>query len=110
MVGVGVNVVLGQHTLGNLLTQTGEALGGRILQSGTAILLENGGGGLDHLIHGEQLGSGHTTGKGDDVGLRGELQQLADLGALQQIHSVCKLYHNNSSSITFPFPFYKLRS
>ena len=97
VIGVGVDVVLGQHTLGDLLAQTGKTLGGRVLQSDAAVFLEDGHGGLHHLLHGEQLGSGHTTGKGDDVGLRGELQQLADLGALQQIHSVCKLYHNNSS-------------
>ena len=27
------------------------------------------------------------------VWLRRQLQQLADLGALQQVHSTCKLYH-----------------
>ena len=90
---IGVDVVLCQHTLGDLLTQTGIALGGRILQSHAAVFLHNGHGGLHHLLHGKQLGSGHTAGKGDDVGLRGQLQQLADLGTLQQIHSARKLYH-----------------
>ena len=94
MVGVGVNIVLGQHTLGNLLTQARETLGSGVLQGGAAILLEDGDGGFHHLLHGEQLGGGHTAGKGNNVGLCGELQQLTDLRALQQIHSVCKLYHN----------------
>ena len=90
---IGLDVVLRQHTLGDLLTQTGIAFGGRILQGHTAIFLQHGHGSLHHLLDGEQLGSGHTTGKGNDVGLCGQLQQLTNLGALQQIHSTCKLYH-----------------
>ena len=90
---IGVDVVLGQHTLGDLLAQTGIAFRRRILQSDTAIFLQNSDGCLHHLLHGEQLGSGHTAGKGDDVGLRGQLQQLADLRAFQQVHSARKLYH-----------------
>ena len=90
---IGLDVVLRQHTLGDLLTQTGIAFGGRILQGHTAIFLQDGHGSLHHLLDGEQLGSGHTTGKGNDVGLCGQLQQLTNLGALQQIHSTCKLYH-----------------
>ena len=90
---VGVDIVLGQHTLGDLLAQAGEALGGGILQRLAAMLLQDGDRGLHHLLHGKQLGRGHTAGKGEYVGLRRQLQQLADLGALQQVHSTCKLYH-----------------
>ena len=39
VVGVGVDVVLGQHPLGDLLAQTGMTLGGRILKSRAAVLL-----------------------------------------------------------------------
>ena len=93
MILVSVNVVLGQHTLGDLLAQAGEALGGGILQRLAAVLLQNGDRGLHHLLHGKQLGSGHAAGKGEYVGLCRQLQKLADLGALQQVHSTCKLYH-----------------
>ena len=80
--------------LKGLLTDIGtEAVSYTHLQSHAAVFLHNGHGGLHHLLHGKQLGSGHTAGKGDDVGLRGQLQQLADLGTLQQIHSARKLYH-----------------
>ena len=57
------------------------------------MLLQNGLGSLHHLLNGEQLGRGHTAGKGEYVGLCRQLQQLADLGALQLVHSTCKLYH-----------------
>ena len=77
----------------SLPAEVQSAFGGRILQGHTAIFLQDGHGSLHHLLDGEQLGSGHTTGKGNDVGLCGQLQQLANLGALQQIHSTCKLYH-----------------
>ena len=90
---VGVDIVLGQHTLGDLLAQAGEALGGGILQRLAAMLLQDGDRGLHHLLHGKQLGRGHTAGKGEYVGLCRQLQKLADLGALQQVHSTCKLYH-----------------
>ena len=90
---VGVDIVLCQHTLSDLLAQTGITLGGRVLQRHAAIFLQDGHGGLHHLLDREQLGRGHTTGEGDDIGLCGQLQQLADLGALQQVHSACKLYH-----------------
>ena len=93
MILVGVNIVLGQHTLSDLLAQAGEALGGGILQSLAAMLLQNGDRGLHHLLHGKQFGSGHAAGKGEYVGLCRQLQKLADLGALQQVHSTCKLYH-----------------
>ena len=83
---VGVDIVLGQHTLGDLLAQAGEALGGGILQSLAAMLLQDGDRGLHHLLHGEQLRCGHAAGKGNDVGLCGELQQLTDLGPLQKVH------------------------
>ena len=68
-------------------------IGGGILQRLAAMLLQDGDRGLHHLLHGKQLGRGHTAGKGEYVGLRRQLQQLADLGALQQVHSTCKLYH-----------------
>ena len=93
MILVGVDIVLGQHTLGDLLAQARETLSGGILQRLAAVLLQDGDGGLHHLLHGKQLGRGHTAGKGEYVGLRRQLQQLADLGALQQVHSTCKLYH-----------------
>ena len=57
----------------DLLAQAGEALGGGILQSLAAMLLQDGDRGLHHLLHGEQLRGGHAAGKGYDVGLRGEL-------------------------------------
>ena len=101
MIIVGLDIVLGQHTLGDLLTQAGQTLGGGILEGGAAIFLQNGHGGLHHLLHGEQLRSGHTAGEGDDVGLRSQLQQLTDLGTLQQVHSLCKLYHKSFSSSLF---------
>ena len=70
MILVGVDIVLGQHTLGDLLAQAGEALGGGILQSLAAMLLQDGLGSLHHLLNGEQLGRGHTAGKGEHVGCR----------------------------------------
>ncbi len=93
MVLVGVDVVLNEHTLGDLLTQAREALGGGILQCFTAMLLHDGLRGLHHLLHGEQLSGRQAAGKRDDIGLCCQLQQFADLGALQLFHSACKLYH-----------------
>ena len=93
MIGIGLNVVLSQHTISDLLTQAGETLSGRILQSSTATFLQNCHRGFHNLLNGEQLGSGHTAGERHDLGTACQLQQLTDSRALQQVHSTCKLYH-----------------
>ena len=69
MIRVRVDVILGQHSLSDLLTQTGEPFGAGILQSNAAVLFQNCLGCSDHLLNGKQLGCGHTAGKRNNIGL-----------------------------------------
>jgi hypothetical protein len=91
--GVGMYVVLALHALGDLLAQTGPAVGAGVLQSHAAGFLQHGVGCGFDLLHGEELRGGHAAGKGDDIGLVGQSQQLTYSGALEKIHSVCKSDH-----------------
>ena len=98
VIGIGLDIVLSQHTISNLLTQAGETLSGRILQSSTATFLQNSHRGFHNLLDREQLGGWHTAGERHDLGTACQLQQLTDSRALQQVHSTCKLYHKPFSS------------
>ena len=101
VVGVGMDVVLGEHALGNLLAQTGKALGGGILQRLATVLLEHRLGSCHHLLHGEELRGRQAAGKRNNVGLRSQFQQLTDFRPMQKVHSACELYHESCPPYTF---------
>ena len=97
--GIGVDVVLGGDALANLLAQAQVAVGGAVLHGDAALLRHHGVQSGLHVLDREELGRGQTAGEGDDVGLGGDLKQLADVGSLDVCHSVGKVYHGGSSLI-----------
>ena len=97
MADVGLNLVPCLHTVDDMLSQGGVAVSGAILQSLSAVLLENCLGGGQHLLNREKLGSRETSGKGYNLGTGSKCQQLSDFRGLDVVHSFSKIYHELSS-------------
>ena len=93
MVGVGMNVVFRFQAFGDLLAKVLWPFGHTVLQCGGATLVHHGVHRGLQVFHREELGRGQTAGEGDDLGPRGELEQLAHVRSPDIIHAVGKIYH-----------------
>ena len=68
-----------EHTLGDLLSQTGQTLGGAVLQCHSAGLSQHGVAGFTDRLNGEQLRRGQSAGKGYDLRSCGYFEYLSDV-------------------------------
>ncbi len=83
----GLDTVAG-HVGHDPLAQRPEAFGGAILQRLRPMARQNAVGRLAELVHREDLRRGHAAAEGDDVGLLGQLEQLADGRGAHPLHAL----------------------
>ena len=93
MLRIRVDAVLGKQTVGDLLSESQQAVSRAVLQCGAAVLIHNGVSGRLYLVHGEKLRRGQAAGEGDDLRLVDEREKLTDVGSLDVVHSFCEINH-----------------